>query len=224
MLIESLEGRVLLSGGAARFATRLTGAEEVPANQTRAVGAATFTLSKDGSTLRYRLSAKRIVHTMGAHIHLAQPGVDGPIVVDLLASGRPRMGRKGVSVRGTITAAQLTGTLAGHSISELVSQMLAGGAYVNVHTDDGVDPPNTGPGDFPGGEIRGQLHRLGKRFAQGGQTTSTGGQTGGTGSPTGGTGGQTGGTGYTVGQTGGIGGQTGGAGTGYTGGTGYYNY
>jgi hypothetical protein len=26
-----------------------------------------------------------------------------------------------------------------------------------VHTNDGVDGPNTGPGDFPGGEIRGQL-------------------------------------------------------------------
>jgi hypothetical protein len=29
-----------------------------------------------------------------------------------------------------------------------------GGAYVNVHTDDGVAPSNTGPGDLPGGEIR----------------------------------------------------------------------
>jgi hypothetical protein len=29
--------------------------------------------------------------------------------------------------------------------------------YVNVHTNDGVAPTNTGPGDFPGGEVRGQL-------------------------------------------------------------------
>jgi len=33
----------------------------------------------------------------------------------------------------------------------------AGNAYGNVHTDDGVAPGNTGAGDFPGGEIRGQL-------------------------------------------------------------------
>jgi hypothetical protein len=26
-----------------------------------------------------------------------------------------------------------------------------------VHTNDGVAPANTGPGDFPGGEIRGQI-------------------------------------------------------------------
>ena len=30
---------------------------------------------------------------------------------------------------------------------------------VNVHTDNGVAPANTGPGDFPGGEIRGQIAR-----------------------------------------------------------------
>src|SRR5262249_21762909 len=32
-----------------------------------------------------------------------------------------------------------------------------GNTYVNVHTNDGVPPANTGPGDFPGGEIRGQI-------------------------------------------------------------------
>jgi len=40
--------------------------------------------------------------------------------------------------------------------------MRNGGAYVNIHTDDGIAPPNTGPGDFPGGEIRGQLAMPGK--------------------------------------------------------------
>jgi hypothetical protein len=29
--------------------------------------------------------------------------------------------------------------------------------YANVHTDDGQGEDNTGPGDFPSGEIRGQL-------------------------------------------------------------------
>jgi hypothetical protein len=33
----------------------------------------------------------------------------------------------------------------------------SGNAYVNVHTNDGVARPNTGPGAFPGGEIRGQI-------------------------------------------------------------------
>jgi hypothetical protein len=42
-------------------------------------------------------------------------------------------------------------------LSALVDAMRAGNTYVNVHTNDGVDPVNTGPGDFPGGEIRNQI-------------------------------------------------------------------
>jgi hypothetical protein len=38
-----------------------------------------------------------------------------------------------------------------------VEQMRAGNTYVNVHTNDGMGATNTGPGDFPGGEIRGQI-------------------------------------------------------------------
>ncbi len=42
-------------------------------------------------------------------------------------------------------------------LDAVIAAMESGNAYVNVHTNDGVNPPNTGPGDFPGGEIRGQL-------------------------------------------------------------------
>jgi len=36
--------------------------------------------------------------------------------------------------------------------------MTAGRAYVNIHTDDGI-PGGTGQrGDYPDGEIRGQIH------------------------------------------------------------------
>jgi hypothetical protein len=38
----------------------------------------------------------------------------------------------------------------------LLDAMLAERTYTNVHTNDGVAPINTGAGDFPGGEIRGQ--------------------------------------------------------------------
>jgi hypothetical protein len=42
-------------------------------------------------------------------------------------------------------------------MGELRAAMEAGNTYVNVHTNDGVGETNTGPGDFPGGEIRGQI-------------------------------------------------------------------
>jgi hypothetical protein len=35
--------------------------------------------------------------------------------------------------------------------------MRGGQAYVNLHTNDGVGVTNTGPGDFPGGEIRANI-------------------------------------------------------------------
>ena len=98
-----------------------------------------------------------------AHIHLAPVGVNGPIVEWLFPSTAPVPGPKGagrfdgVLASGTFTAANLVGSLAGHPLSDLIAAMRSGGAYVNVHTDDGVAPTNTGPGDFPGGEIRGQL-------------------------------------------------------------------
>ena len=43
----------------------------------------------------------------------------------------------------------------------MLEAMRAGLAYVNVHTNDGDATPNEGPGDFPGGEIRGQLQPRG---------------------------------------------------------------
>ena len=58
---------------------------------------------------------------------------------------------------GVIRAANFVGPLTGQPLSALVEAMLAGNTYVNVHTNDFVAPPNTGPGDFPGGEMRGQI-------------------------------------------------------------------
>ena len=58
---------------------------------------------------------------------------------------------------GTITAANLTGALTGRPLSALVDAIVAGNAYVNVHTNDGIGDPGSGPGDLQGGEIRGQL-------------------------------------------------------------------
>jgi len=75
-----------------------------------------------------------------AHIHIAPPGVNGPIVEWLFPSTAP---------------------VAGHPLSELLAAMRNGGAYVNVQTNDGIPPTNTGPGDLPGGEIRGQLRAPG---------------------------------------------------------------
>ena len=60
-------------------------------------------------------------------------------------------------MEGTFTAANFIGPFAGMTVEQVWALIESGGAYVNVHTNDGVAPAGTGPGDLPGGEIRGDL-------------------------------------------------------------------
>ena len=161
LFIEHLEGRRLLAATGFKFVTKLEGADEVPPRDTRARGSAVFKLNRDGTEIRYVLKANRISNVVDAHIHVGTPDVNGPVTVDLLpappAGTRPRFVQKGV-----ITGANLIGPLAGMTLVELVAAMRQGNTYVNVHTSDLSDPPDTGPGDFPGGEIRGQIRPVGR--------------------------------------------------------------
>jgi hypothetical protein len=136
----------------------LTGDEEVPARPTRARGAAVLHFSDDGQSLSYQLIVANIENVVQAHIHLGTAGVNGPIGVFLFGPVPSAGGRvQGVIAEGTLAAASFVGPLAGQPMSKLREHVLAGNAYVNVHTNDGVAPTNTGPGDFPGGEVRGQI-------------------------------------------------------------------
>lgn len=144
------------------FVAHLDGTQEVPERDTAAVGQAVFRLNAAGSALHYRLIASNIENVVAAHIHLGVAGVNGPVVAFLFGNVPAGGGRTdGVLGTGTITSANLVGPLAGMSLSVLIAAMRDGGTYVNVHTNDGIDPINTGPGDFPGGEIRGQIRLAG---------------------------------------------------------------
>jgi hypothetical protein len=134
------------------FVAPLNGAEEVLPDgtigvDTRARGAAIFQLSSDGSELSYRLIASNIENVLMAHIHCcAGPGANAGIAVWLYPDEPPPQlipGRSdGVLATGTITA----GDVIGMSLADLVDEIRAGNAYVNVHTSQ-----------VPSGEIRGQL-------------------------------------------------------------------
>src|SRR5262245_50428590 len=153
------------------FVERLDGSQDVPARETQATGQAIFRVNETENeteteieSIEYRLIVANIENVTASHIHIAVAGVNGSVVAFLAGDFSPAGGRvSGVLAEGTITAANLVGPLAGMSLKVLVAAMRDGGAYVNVHTNDGVAPPNTGPGDFPGGEIRGQIRALGPR-------------------------------------------------------------
>lgn len=148
--------------GAARpvnYSAQLTGHEEAPPRETNATGHATFQLSKDGLSLTYKIVVADMENVTAAHIHLGAREMNGPVVVMLYGPVRAGGGKKsGVLAEGTITSAVLTGDLAGHPLADLVMAMDAGNTYVNVHTDDGTGAPGTRSGDYPDGEIRGQIH------------------------------------------------------------------
>jgi hypothetical protein len=157
-LVFPLAAAVMISvavaqpGGQRNFRTHLTAAEEVAVEPvvSRAQGQAIFQLSKDGTELRYKLIVANIQNVRMAHIHLAPRGANGPIVVWLYPSAPPAQpipGRfSGVLAEGVITEDNLMGLLADASVMDLVAEIQAGNAYVNVHTDQ-----------YPAGEIRGQI-------------------------------------------------------------------
>jgi hypothetical protein len=138
--------------------THLTGDHEVPARPTNAQGQALIKVSDDGLSITYKLIASNIENVVASHIHIGSPTVNGPIAVFLFGNVPAGGGRHdGILAEGTLTAANLIGPMLNHPMADLIAEIRAGNAYVNVHTNDGVAPTNTGPGDFPGGEIRGQI-------------------------------------------------------------------
>jgi CHRD domain-containing protein len=144
--------------------TLLTGDEEVPPRETHATGQVKLKLNPDGQSIDYVLEVKNITNITQAHIHMAPKGTNGGIVVWLFPSVKSTTALPGgggpvgrLLIEGTFSQVDLRGALAGHPLSDFLAAVQAGNTYGNVHTDDGVAPPNTGAGDFPGGEIRGQL-------------------------------------------------------------------
>lgn len=155
---------------ASNLGTHLTGGEEVclPAQcptvtpaVSQAQGQAIFRVNDDGTAVDFRLIASNIDNAFMAHIHCAAAGANGPIRMWLYpvigptgsAPLQPGTRQNGVLATGTFNPTGIT-CPDGRSLLESIR---TGGTYVNVHTNDGVGAGNTGPGDFPGGEIRGQI-------------------------------------------------------------------
>ena len=142
-----------------------------------AQGQAIFDIAADQQSFDYKLIVANIENAVQAHIHCGPVGVNGPIVVWLYPNPSstsallgPTGRHAGVLVTGTVnntvdppagnhvtptTNPNCPGGVA--SFADVLARIREGNAYVNVHTSDGVLPNNEGPGDFPGGEVRGQF-------------------------------------------------------------------
>jgi hypothetical protein len=112
-----------------KLTARLAARSEIPAPKGAARATGMFAATLVGRSLTWRLTFSGLTgKALAAHVHLAKPGVAGPVVVPLCG---PCV--SGVHRRVVVTA-------------RVRAALLAGGAYVNVHTARN-----------PAGEIRGQV-------------------------------------------------------------------
>lgn len=137
---------------------RLRGFDEVPAVSSSGGGRFDATINEDGTEVEWELSYFNLQGSVAqAHIHFAQRGVNGGIVVFLCSNlGNGPAGTQACppspgAVSGTFTFANIGGGASAQGIGvfempALLRAIRAGIAYANVHSDI-----------WPGGEIRGQL-------------------------------------------------------------------
>jgi hypothetical protein len=145
------------------LSVKLIGYQEVPAISTEARGKIRLKLNNSGG-IDYRLSYSGLTTpAFMAHIHFAQFGVNGGIMLWLCdsATAPSPVATTPECPAGTTTKAEVSGTLAAADVQAIAAQSIAAGnldealaairagvAYANVHSST-----------HPGGEIRGQLNR-----------------------------------------------------------------
>ncbi|WP_276253152.1 CHRD domain-containing protein [Halomontanus rarus] len=113
-------------------AGQLAGDQGPAVVETSASGAALFGLGEGGDQLHYLLLVAEIERVTQAHIHLGGADEDGDVVAWLF----------GLQDEQDAFVSPLEGS----SLEDLLEQLRAESAYVNVHTEQN-----------PGGEIRGQI-------------------------------------------------------------------
>ncbi len=144
-----------------RFEATLTGAAQLPEpTKSKATGELKLTVHDGEKKISYTLTVTDLQNAYSSELHLGGPATNGPGVVKLFPARGATVKKgpfTGVLAEGTITAADLTGPMLGSSLADLVYELRDGKAYVNIHTNDGANPQNPGPGNYRIGEIRGQI-------------------------------------------------------------------
>ncbi|WP_067455242.1 CHRD domain-containing protein [Actinomadura macra] len=124
------------------LAASLNGRNEVPTQGGPAVGdqdgKALAVLRIQGDRLWYALRWQNIAAPTAGHIHLGAAGTNGAVKVPFFAGALPGSAR---AVTGTVKITDKA------TLDQLRKD--PGGLYANLHT-----------GEFPGGAVRGQLHKL----------------------------------------------------------------
>lgn len=122
--------------GIVRFTAEIDSEQETTGSDSTATGTAVLFYDATSNTFDLIITLEGFANTLtNSHIHEAPPGQDAPPAVDL--GPEAQYTRDGETLSGTFANLEYTGD---------PEALLSGNAYVNFHT-----------GDWPGGEIRGQL-------------------------------------------------------------------
>jgi hypothetical protein len=125
----------------------LSGDAVVPPVDTFVFGTAQFTLDEDSNVMGYSLYENNLYSVNmfgnGAHIHCGASNENGPVVVELVSSGATQDDE--VTVYGILESSDIVDTSCGATITDLLTSLQDGSAYVVIHSDENPD-----------GEIRGQ--------------------------------------------------------------------
>ncbi|MGE5353670.1 MAG: CHRD domain-containing protein [Acidobacteriota bacterium] len=130
---DTLRGVVMLHKQT-NFSALLSGPQEIPRHMIHPTGGGHFILTATG--LQYNITLAGIDSIVGAHFHMAPMGLSGPIV-------------HAITFDSTFTAQgtwNLTPDQGSGITTDMITALLEGNIYVNVHTRT-----------YPGGAIRGQL-------------------------------------------------------------------
>ena len=112
----------------------------IPGVKTSASGDAVFELGKDGKTLHYKLTLKKIDNATMAHVHVVgDNGTPAAILVWIYPTSGTAPSLKegpfsGTLAEGDITADKLAGPLKGGSVKDLFEKIEYGTAGVAIHT------------------------------------------------------------------------------------------
>ena len=131
--------------GVQSFSAALSGS----ANKSNSTGTAKFLVNENNSQISYWINVTGIKKINQAHVHNGTKGQNGDIVVSLLSNSKSAKGNATppkIGFNGNITKGDLRGPMQGKDISDLITLMGNGSAYVNIHTDK-----------YPKGAIRGQI-------------------------------------------------------------------
>jgi hypothetical protein len=124
-----------LSTAQVKLSGTLSGANQVPANASTAVGKFEGIFDPWSRVIAFRVEFSGLTaNATAAHFHSAPAGTNGSVVLDLVGQGFPVGAKSGELVKVlTLTDAQAV-------------DLMTGNLYINIHN-----------ASFPGGEIRGQI-------------------------------------------------------------------